>query len=84
MTYIDKQIGKDIPTHLNTEVRRTVVANLRHLIPGARHVADHKMEVLNKAVNQLCQAEDVSEIDWLKLVNLAADINSLYCNKALY
>ena len=62
----------------NPQVGVRVLGSLKTLIQPGMLASQEKMNIINFAVTQLCQAKSVEDIDWVRVVGLAADINGLW------
>jgi len=55
-----------------------VIDNLLILIPSGIHVDQASAIIFGFAVRQLCLAKTVGDIDWAGIINLAANVKSLW------
>jgi hypothetical protein len=74
---IHESIGTNVPS-LDLHVKERIVENLKLLIPPGINVGLTQMNIINFAVNRLCRAKDINQIDWPAVIGLAADVCKLW------
>ena len=75
---VRKSLLKLQDTLSGSNVETAVIVNLIELIPEGICVAPTKMSIFVCAAKQLCAADNVEQIDWLRLIGLSADICRLW------